>query len=78
MHPSSKEAKGAENMSVSNDSKEREKFASIQSPSERQNTQQFHYSGSFGIPDSALDSDEEEAHVSCDVIDDSIQSNKNI
>ena len=39
MHPSSKEAKGAENMSVSNDSKEREKFASIQSPSERQNTQ---------------------------------------
>ena len=38
VHPSSKEAKGAENMSVSNDSKEREKFASIQSPSERQNT----------------------------------------
>ena len=33
--PSIKETKGAENMSVSNDSKEREKFASIQSPSER-------------------------------------------
>ena len=29
VHPSSKDAKGAENMSVSNDSKEREKFASI-------------------------------------------------
>ena len=34
-HPSTKETKGAENMSVSNESKEREKFASIQSPSER-------------------------------------------